>query len=193
VAVDLALSHWTVAREVAWPFMAVPELIQFDDARYNRHTAGVDRYFGSEIEPVGWRVKRADLDARPSRRARLSDQMGYFVFKAAPERLAEVRDALALARDRIAILPDDGDPLNGLRATAERTWRMTHAANWPLTKIVMPDGSEIEAHQYQSAPEEKARFDAARHRSDANMYQLNVRLKIQTADTAPSDENDEDN
>lgn len=72
VAVDLVLSHWREARDAAWPMVATPELLEFDDARLNRDLAGVDRMLAFEQEPSTWRVKRADLDARPSRRNRLS-------------------------------------------------------------------------------------------------------------------------
>jgi hypothetical protein len=36
VAVDLVLSHWREARDTAWPIVATPELLEFDDARF-RH------------------------------------------------------------------------------------------------------------------------------------------------------------
>jgi hypothetical protein len=35
VAADLALSHWQEAQESAWPLVATPELLQWDDARQN--------------------------------------------------------------------------------------------------------------------------------------------------------------
>lgn len=181
VAVDLVLSHWSVARDVAWPFLATPELVQFDDARYNRRVGGVDRSWPSETEPANWRVRRADLDERASRRARLSDQMGYFVFQASAESLADLRAALALARDRVATLPDDHDPISGLRATAERLLRMTDAAHGSFTTVRMADGSEIEARQFRPSPAEQASVDVLRQRSDTNHQQLNARLTIQSA------------
>ena len=72
VAVDLALSHSRKACDAAWPIVATPELLEFDDACLTRDIAGVDRMLAFEQEPTTWRIKRADLDARPSRRNRLS-------------------------------------------------------------------------------------------------------------------------
>ena len=43
VAVDLALSHWRQAADAAWPIVATPEVLEFDDARALRDLAGVDR------------------------------------------------------------------------------------------------------------------------------------------------------
>ena len=41
-------------------------------------------------------------------------------------------------------------PINGLHATAERAVRMTFAENWPLVKISLQDGSEIEVNQFRA-------------------------------------------
>lgn len=181
VGVDLVLSHWSAAKDTAWPLVATPELIQFEDARFNHHAVGADRHLAFETEPASWRVKRADLDARLSRHTRLSDKIGYYVFRAPPERLAELRSTLEQARNRIAALPDDGDPINGLRATADRAVHMTDPANWILTNVTLADGTQAEAHQYRPAPEEQARFDAAKAESDAHMQHLALRLRLQAA------------
>jgi hypothetical protein len=131
VGVDLALSHWGVAHEAAWPMVATPEVLRLDDARYTRDAAGVDRLLDFEREAGSWRVKRADLDVKASRRARLSDQIGFYVFKAPAARLDELRAALELARNQIAQGPRDGeDEINGLHATAERAVRMTYAEHF---------------------------------------------------------------
>jgi len=41
VAVDIALSHWPQAARIAWPFVATPELLQYDDDRYTHDISGV--------------------------------------------------------------------------------------------------------------------------------------------------------
>ena len=43
VAVDLALSHFPIAYDVAWPIVATPEVLAFDNARHTRDMTGVDR------------------------------------------------------------------------------------------------------------------------------------------------------
>ena len=70
VAIDLALSHWAVAADTVWPIVATPEVLEFDDARALHDLTGVDR-MTLEQEPSTWRAKRAELDAKPSRRSAL--------------------------------------------------------------------------------------------------------------------------
>ena len=65
-----------------------------------RDLAGVDR-MTLEQEPATWRVKRAELDARSSRRRRLSDQIGHYVFHGKPGQLEALRAALEQARNEI--------------------------------------------------------------------------------------------
>jgi hypothetical protein len=182
VAVDLVLSHWRKSCDVAWPIVATPELLEFDDARQTHDMAGVNRLsaFGREVST--WRVKRADLDGRPSRRSRLSNTIGYYVFHADPNQLEALRAKLEQARNEIKQKPNDGeDPIKGLRATAERAVRMTHAEYWPLVKVKLEDGSEAEGYQFQPDPEEGDRRNAEATRVEANMRHHNVRAKIQFA------------
>ena len=102
-----------------------------------RDITGVDRMLAFAPARLNtWPVKRADLDARPSRRNRLSDTIGYYVFHGEPKQLEMLRAALEQARNEIRQKPDeDEDPINGLRATAERAVRMTNAEHWPLVKV----------------------------------------------------------
>ncbi len=46
VAVDLVLSHWREAADVAWPMVATPELLEIDDARSIHDALDVDRLEG---------------------------------------------------------------------------------------------------------------------------------------------------
>jgi hypothetical protein len=182
VAVDLVLSHWRVAGDTAWPMVATPELLEFDDARFRHDVAGVNRMLAFEQETSTWRVKRADLDARLSRRNRLSDTIGHYVFHAEPEQLEALRSTLEQARNEIRQKPDQGeDPINGLRAMAERAVRMTNAEHWPLVKVKLEDGSEREGRQYQRDPEELRLINAEAARVDAKMRHLNIRAKVQLA------------
>jgi hypothetical protein len=183
VAVDLVLSHWREAHDTAWPLVATPELLEFDDARLNTDLLPMDRILSFEQEASTWPVKRADLNARSSRRNRLSDTIGYYVFHANPELLQTLRATLEQARDRIRQQkPDDGeDPIHGLHATAERAVRMTYAEHWPLAKVTLDDGSKTEVRQFQRHPEEQRLFDAQTMRVHAKMRHTSVRAKIQFA------------
>ncbi|MHB0769839.1 ATP-binding protein [Bradyrhizobium sp. 1.29L] len=182
VAIDLALSHWTEAHSVAWPIVATPELLEFDDARHSHDIAGTNRVRPFQQEPTSWRVKCADLDAKASRRKRLSDTIGYYVFHGDPAQLQALRAALEQAANEIGQKPaEDEDPISGLRATAERAVRMTNAEHWPLVKIKLNDGSEAEVRQFQRAPEEVALIEAKATRLEADMRHHNVRIKVQFA------------
>lgn len=101
VAADLALSHWRDARDVAWPMVATPEILEFDDARLVRDLSGVYKSSNFDREASAWRVKRADLEARPSRRSSLSNNIGDYVFHAQPSQLEALRAALDQARNEI--------------------------------------------------------------------------------------------
>jgi hypothetical protein len=162
--------------------MATPGLLQFDDARMTHDVAGIGRMMTFEQEVSTWRVKRADLDARPSRRNRLSDTIGYYVFHADPKQLEALRAALEQARNEIGQKANDAeDPINGLRATAERALRMTNAKHWPLTTVKLEDGSEVEVRQFQRDPDELRLINAQTTRVEANMRHHNVRAKVQFA------------
>jgi hypothetical protein len=181
VAVDLVLSHWPEAADVAWPVLATPEVLEFDDARVLRDLAGVDR-MTLEQESATWRVKRAELDAKPSRRARLSDQIGHYVFHGKPGQLEALRAALEQARNEIKQRRSDHeDPVKGLTATAERAVRMTDAQHWPLVKVTSNDGSEVEAHQFQRDLAEQELMDEKAKRAQTNLRHQNVRMKLQEA------------
>jgi hypothetical protein len=182
VAVDLVLSHWRDAADAAWPMVATPELLEHDDARSTRDLAGVDRMLEFEPEPSGWPVKRADLDARRSRQARLSHTIAHYVLHADPKQLDDLRTSLEQARNEIMQRPVEGeDPVNGLRATAERAVRMTYAEHWPLVKVLLQDGREVEVHQYQRDPEETERIAANAARAQASIRHMNVRSQVQIA------------
>ena len=78
VAVDIALSHWSVMKSVAWPILAVPELLLYDHMRSTQDQTGSGRFFTPEREPQHWPVKTADLLARPSRRLGFIDKAGDY-------------------------------------------------------------------------------------------------------------------
>ena len=187
VAADLILSHWKEASDVAWPLLAAPEILQLDDVRSNQDVAGVNRLVNFEQEPNAWPVTRADLDARPSRQSRLSSQIGHYALHADPKQLQALRTLLEQARNEISQKPAESeDPINGLRPTAERAVRMTSAEYWPLVKITLQDGREVEVHQFQRDATEAERFASGAARAEAGLQHMNLRHRIQTALLDPS-------
>ena len=156
VAVDLVLSHWREARDMAWPMVATPELLEFDDARMTRDVAGVDRMMEFEQEASAWRVKRADLDARPSRRKRLSDTIGHYVFHAEPTQLEALRAALEQARNGIRQEPERRRRPDQ-RASRHGRTRRSHdpCEHWPLVRVKLgKTAREVEVRQFQRDAEE---------------------------------------
>lgn len=182
VAVDLVLSHFPLAYDVAWPMVATPEVLTFDNARHTRDMTGVDRMSTFDQAMDTGRVKRADLDAKPSRKVRLMDTFGQYVFRGQPEQLIALRTALEQALNEIKQKPtEDEDPINGVNATAERALRMTFAEHWPLVKIPLQDGSETEVHQYQTDSAQQQLTEERQTRANDNLHHLNVRLRVQAA------------
>jgi hypothetical protein len=182
VAADLILSHWKHAREAAWPIISTPEILEFDDARAVRDIAGVDKIMSFEQESSVWPVKRADLDTKPSRQNQLSHKIGYYALHGDAALLTKLRSSLEQAQNEILQRPTGAeDPINGLRATATRAVHMTFAENWPLDKVQLQDGSEVEIRRYKRAPDEAERMAAGAARAAANIRMMNVRHYAQTA------------
>ena len=102
VAVDLVLSHWSLMKEVAWPMLAVPKLLQYDHMRSTQDQTGLGRFFTEQQEPEHWPVKIADLLSRPSRGRELIDKAGDYALHGPADIQAKLRDALIKARDRVA-------------------------------------------------------------------------------------------
>ncbi|MDB5616722.1 MAG: hypothetical protein JWQ24_960 [Tardiphaga sp.] len=182
VAVDLVLSHWPKSRDAAWPIVATPEILVFDNARHLRDLTGVDRMSLFEQEASTARVKRADLDAKPSRRAQLTDTIGQYLFRGEPKQLEELRNALERARNEIKQKPiENEDPINGLGATADRAQRMTIPEHWPVIKVRLQDGSEAEVRQFQLDPEELRLKEIKGADADVNVEHLSLRMKVKDA------------
>jgi hypothetical protein len=183
VAVDLVLSHWSVAENLAWPMLATPKLLVFDHVRHLQDTSGMGRFFLPEQEPANWPVKTAELLAKPSRRRELENLGGHYVLNGAADINAKLREALERANEHIAKVtyPDDKDLMFGLRATAKRALRMTDARHWIPKTVRLADGREVEAHEYQLTPEEIAFMEAGRTSSTANITETSIRLHLQKA------------
>lgn len=181
VGIDLALSHWPLSRGVAWRALAVPNIIWWDTERYRRDLAGVNRLTEFESENKNWQAKRADLDSKDSRRLRLIDIFPRYVFNAKGT-LALIKSALERANAELAVNGiSDQDPIDGLRATAARALRMTDPANWPERTIQGQDGKQISVYQYQPTPEEIRIQEEKSARAEANLRDMNIRIKIENA------------
>jgi hypothetical protein len=148
----------------------------------------VGRFFASEPEGEHWPVKCADLLGRTSRRLQFIDKAGDYALYGPADLQAQLRDALVAARDRVAqgTHSDEGDPILGLRATAERALRMNDARHWQPVMLRLNDGREVEVFQYQFPPEEVELRQAAVQESSGNIAELHMRLGLQKALTEPA-------
>lgn len=183
IAVDLALSHWGVAHKSAWPLLAAPELLRYDDWRYQHDiTQGKRLRLGFKEEGAAWKVKRADLDARFSRQHRLWDRVGEFAVNGPKEEAEALQSALAAAHARIAASNSaDSDPLDGLKACAKRAWRMSDPANWHPVTVTLQDGSTAERLQFQQDPEEVVHRETKAKVAQDNLVNMSIRITIEKA------------
>lgn len=183
VAVDLALSHWVAAHKSAWPLLATPELLRYDDWRYEHDVTQVKRLrLRFKEEGAAWKVKRADLDARFSRQHRLWDRVGEFVVNGPKDEAKALQAALAIAHTRISASNSvDSDPIDGLKACAKRAWRMSDRANWHPVTVALQDGSTAERFQFQEDPEEVLHRETKAKVAQDNLANMNVRITVQNA------------
>lgn len=183
VAVDLALSHWAAAHKTAWPLLASPELLRYDDWRYTHDISGANRLqLRLKEERPHWKVRRADLDARPSRQNRLWECIGEFAISGPKDEAKALQLALESAHRRISSSnSDDGDPVDGLKACAKRAWRMSDPANWLPVTVELQDGSRAQRLQFEQDPVETAHREARAQAARDNITNTNVRLSIQGA------------
>jgi hypothetical protein len=188
VAVDLALSHWDLAQKDAWPLAGSPELLQWDEMRHSQDVLGLGRFFAPEAEPKHRLAKLADLTARPSRHTSLTERIGYLAINGPADICAKVASALETACDRLQgmQLPDDGDLVRGLRATAECALRMTDPTNWVPRRARLRDGREIDVLQYQQRSDVVEALNTATARLEADTAEITIRNRLQQALSEPS-------
>jgi hypothetical protein len=187
VAIDIMLSHWLEMKSVAWPMLAVPELLLYDHMRSTQDRTGLGRLFTPEREPQHWPIKSTDLLARPSRRLEFLDKVGDYALNGPEEIQTRLREALVKARDRVAegTHADDQDRIFGLRATAERALRMNHAEHWHPATVRLADGREIEVRQYQIPLEEIELRQTSIQESNGHITEMNMRWSLQQALSEP--------
>jgi len=181
VAIDLALSHWSVAADAAWPLAANPRLLQFDEDRVRHDISRVNRRPRARGQQVQAAV-RVDLDGRPSRRTRLFDRIGRYAFREDATALTHLRTALEQARDELDDqVKDNHNRIGELRATVARALRMLDVANWEAVTRTLQDGTQVEAYQFKELPEEQQARDDQASRASTDLQRMNIRLRIQSA------------
>ncbi|PTM47229.1 hypothetical protein C8J24_0615 [Sphingomonas aerolata] len=170
VAIDVLLSHGTVARVSLAPFLASPQLLAADRTRqiHDQIGSGLDR-LGLKEEPEG-PVRLADLRARPSRSYSLIDTLQNFL---ADEPVGNgLRTALADAVEKLepySVHATLSDPeLAGRNALNVLT-----LANW----FEREDGN----FEYRSPPDEAAHFAALEAKRDVSVQASGMEARISMA------------
>ncbi|UUO65526.1 hypothetical protein DCM83_10120 [Bradyrhizobium betae] len=185
VAIDLALSHWQVVADAAWPLAADPRLIQFDEDRFRHDISGVNRRpraGGQQIQTT----LRVDLDAQRSRRTRLFDIIGRYAFRGDATTLTQLRAAFEKVRDELDNQPhDDQNRVAELHATVTRALRMLDVANWEAVTTTLQDGTQVQAYQFKEIPEEQQARENQASQASANLQRMSIRLRIQSALVEP--------
>jgi len=170
IAIDVLLSHGSVARVALAPFLASPQLLAEDRTRqiHDQMGSGWDT-LGLKDEPKG-PVRMADLKARPSR--------GYSLIDTLPNFLADelvgnaLRTALAAAVDRL-------EPYAAHATLCDAEFAARHAlnvltlANW----IEREDGNL----EYRSPPDEAAHFAALEAKRDLSAQASEMEARISMA------------
>ncbi|MGY8666159.1 hypothetical protein Q3C01_27935 [Bradyrhizobium sp. UFLA05-109] len=181
VAVDLALSHWQATADVAWPLAANPRLLQLDEDRFRHDISGVNRFPRVRGQQMQAAV-RVDLDAQPSRRTRLADMIGRYVFREDASTLGLLRAAMEQSRDDLSGQDDErANRIEELHLTVTRALRMMEADNWEAVTRTLPDGAEVEVYQFKEIPEEQQKREDQASRANAGLQRMNIRLRIQSA------------
>lgn len=169
IAIDVLLSHGSVARVALAPFLASPHLLAEDRTRQIHDQMGSGRdTLGLKDEPKG-PVRMADLKARPSRSYSLIDTLPNFL---ADEPVGNaLRTALAAAVDRL-------EPYAAHATLSDAEFAGRHALNvLNLANWIERDDGNLE---YRSPPDEAAHFAAleAKRGVSAQASELEARISM---------------
>lgn len=170
IAIDVLLSHGTVARVPLAPFLASPQLLADDRTRqiHDEMGSGLDT-LGLREEPKG-PVRMADLRARPSRGYSLIDTLQSFL---ADEPVGNtLRTALAAAVETLEPYATQAT-LSDAEFAGRYALNVLTLANW----FEREDGDL----EYRSPPDEAAHFAALEAKRDVSVRARVMEARISMA------------
>jgi len=170
IAIDVLLSHGTIARVPLAPFLASPQLLADDRTRqiHDQMGSGLDT-LGLKEEPKG-PVRMADLRARPSRGYSLVDTLPNFL---ADEPIGNgLRTALAAAVETLEPYGAHAT-LSDPELAGRNALNLLTRANW----IERDDGNL----EYRSPPDEAAHFAALEAKRDVSVQASGMEARISMA------------
>ena len=170
IAIDVLLSHGSVARVALAPFLASPQLLAEDRTRQIHDQMGAGRdTLGLKDEAKG-PVRMADLKSRPSR--------GYSLIDTLPSFLADepvgnaLRTALAAVVETLGPYPAHAT-LSDAEFAGRHALNVLTLANW----IEREDGNL----EYRSPPDEAAHFAALEAKRDVSFQASKMEARISMA------------
>lgn len=170
IAIDVLLSHGSIARVALAPFLASPQLLAHDRNRQIHDQIESPRdMLGLKEEPKG-AVRMADLRARPSRGYSLIDTLNNFL---ADEPVGNaLRTALAAAVETL-------EPYDAHATLSDAEFAGRHALN-VLTRAnwFRPEDGNLE---YRSPPDEAAHFAALEAKRDVAAQASGMEARISLA------------
>ncbi|MDD9709506.1 hypothetical protein PVW53_19740 [Seohaeicola sp. SP36] len=170
IAIDVLLSHGSVARVALAPFLASPQLLAEDRTRQTHDQMGSGRdTLGLKDEPKG-PVRMADLKARPSRGYSLIDTLQNFL---ADEPVGNsLRAALAAAVETL-------EPYAAHATLSEPEF----AGRYALNVLTLANWFEREDGnlEYRSPPDEAAHFVALEAKRDVSVQASGMEARISMA------------
>lgn len=170
IAIDVLLSHGTIARVPLAPFLASPQLLADDRTRliHDQMGSGLDT-LGLKEEPKG-PVRMADLRARPSRGYSLVDTLPNFL---ADEPVGNgLRKALAAAVETLEPYGAHAT-LSDPELAGRNALNLLTRANW----FERDDGNL----EYRSPPDEAAHFAALEAKRDVSVHASGMEARISMA------------
>ncbi|TCP30397.1 ATP-binding protein [Sphingomonas sp. BK235] len=170
IAIDVLLSHGTIARVPLAPFLASPQLLADDRTRqiHDQVESGLDT-LGLKEEPKG-PVRMADLRARPSRGYSLVDTLPNFL---ADEPVGNgLRIALAAAVETLEPYGAHAT-LSDPELAGRNALNLLTRANW----FERDDGNL----EYRSPPDEAAHFTALEAKRDVSVQASGMEARISMA------------
>ncbi|EGJ19630.1 hypothetical protein RSWS8N_15759 [Cereibacter sphaeroides WS8N] len=170
IAIDVLLSHGSVARVALAPFLASPQLLADDRTRQIHDQMGSGRdTLGLKDEPKG-QVRMADLRARPSRGYSLIDTLQNFL---TDEPVGNaLRTALAAAVETLEPYSEHAT-LSDAEFAGRHALNVLTMANW----FEREDGNL----EYRSPPDEAAHFAALEAKRDVLVQASGMEARISMA------------
>jgi hypothetical protein len=182
VVVDLLLSHWPKSREAALPYLACPKLLCIDRQRLAHDNFEYPDLLGLkalEKEPAG-AVTKDDLKKRASRRLMLDQVLADYAVAGPGELQEKLVALLRRAATRLGP-PDEQSDLGDPPFMAVHALNSLDPNNWRKVTVQRGDGTQGEAWEYVSPPDEDRHLEALREASRDRFSDANMRAALGVA------------